>query len=226
MATAFGVRLLGTASVVITGFHGLPGHETRWLPSIIAVVSQKITKAVPSDTVGKLREVISSPGGAAEISRWWSEAQPPGLVIRRFFASRQGRWTGILDRTNPGPAPFQGAWSCRDVSGGCASLRHRLISLAPPALYEFASSIPSARTPKAPPICFTRTLRLFMKIGWASVCRRTCILDVRSRTQRRRRGPCSRSCNNRRNIPCPPARDKSRSCARIFQSCFPTFPPA
>jgi hypothetical protein len=40
MATAFGVRLLGTALVVIFGFYKLPGRETRvdFLP-IIARVS-------------------------------------------------------------------------------------------------------------------------------------------------------------------------------------------
>src|SRR5262245_52551483 len=79
-----------------------------------------------------------------------------GTGRRRSFASRQGRRTGIRNRTNPGPAPFQGAWSCRGVSGGYASLRHRLISLAPPALEEFASSIPGARAPKAPPV-YTHT---------------------------------------------------------------------
>jgi len=51
-----------------------------------------------------------------------------------MFASRQGRRTGIRNETNPDPAPFQGAWSYRVVSGGYASLRRRLMSLAPPAL--------------------------------------------------------------------------------------------
>ena len=64
-----------------------------------------------------------------------------GTGRRRLFASRQGRRTRIRNRTNTGPAPFQGVWSCRGVSGGYASLRHRLISIAPPALEEFASSI-------------------------------------------------------------------------------------
>jgi hypothetical protein len=34
-----------------------------------------------------------SAGGAAEISRWWSEAQPPGQVIEDY--SRPGRDAGI-----------------------------------------------------------------------------------------------------------------------------------
>ena len=59
-----------------------------------------------------------------------------------------------------------------------------------------------------------------MRIGSASVCRRACIRDARTRTQGLRRGPCSRPCNNRRNIPCPPEQDKSRSCARIFSHGF------
>jgi hypothetical protein len=37
-------------------------------------------KAARADTAGKLREAISRPGGATELSRWWSEAQPPGQV--------------------------------------------------------------------------------------------------------------------------------------------------
>jgi hypothetical protein len=47
---------------------------------------------------------------------------------------------------------FQGAWSCRSVSGAYATLRRRLISLAPPALEKFASGTPNIRAPKAPPI--------------------------------------------------------------------------
>jgi len=93
------------------------------------------------DTAGKLSEAISSPGGVTEICRWWSPSATAGTDRRRFFASRQGRRTGIRNKTNPDPAPFQGAWSCRGVSGGCAPLRHRLISHAPPALEKFAGSI-------------------------------------------------------------------------------------
>ena len=83
-----------------------------------------------------------------EISRWWSQSATTGTGRRRSFASRQGRRTRIRHRTNPGPAPFQGAWSCGAVSGACASLRHRLISIAPPvplrarnSFAEFASNI-------------------------------------------------------------------------------------
>jgi hypothetical protein len=45
------------------------------------------------DTGGKLREFISRPGGATEISRWWSEAKPPGQVIE--YCSRPGRDAGF-----------------------------------------------------------------------------------------------------------------------------------
>ena len=106
------------------------------------------TKAVPGDTAGKLSEVIFRPGGATEISRWWSLSATTGTGLRRLFASRQGRRTGIRNRINPGPAPFQGALCCRGISGGYASLRHRLISLAPPALKEFASSIKVTSEPR------------------------------------------------------------------------------
>src|SRR5215475_7558106 len=65
------------------------------------------TKAVPSDTAGKLREVISRPGGAMEISRWWSEAQPPGQVEED--CSRPGRDAGPEFATGPIPVrrPFR-----------------------------------------------------------------------------------------------------------------------
>src|SRR5262245_17142561 len=46
------------------------------------VESEKTTKAVPNDTAGKLREATSRPGGARDISRWRSEAQPPANVFR------------------------------------------------------------------------------------------------------------------------------------------------
>jgi hypothetical protein len=54
MATAFGVRLLGTALVVISGFYRLPGQETRvGFLSIMARVSIWTTKAVPSNRTPK-----------------------------------------------------------------------------------------------------------------------------------------------------------------------------
>jgi hypothetical protein len=54
---AFGVRALGTALVVTCGFYKLQRQETRWASfPIIARVSKWTTKAVPSDTAGKLRK--------------------------------------------------------------------------------------------------------------------------------------------------------------------------
>jgi hypothetical protein len=49
--------------------------------------------AVAWDTAGKLREVISRPGGETELSRWWSEAQPPEQGEED--CSRPGRDAGI-----------------------------------------------------------------------------------------------------------------------------------
>ncbi|HMB28817.1 MAG TPA: hypothetical protein VKS99_11965, partial [Blastocatellia bacterium] len=49
MAAAFGVRGLGTALVVISGFYRLPIQETRaGFHPIIAVISKLTTKAVPN----------------------------------------------------------------------------------------------------------------------------------------------------------------------------------
>src|SRR5262245_42092340 len=93
-----------------------------------------VWSAASPDTAGKLSEAIWRPGRATEISRWWSLSATTGTDRRRLFASRQGRRTRIRNRTNLIPAPFQGAWSCGVVPGGYASLRHRLISCAPPAL--------------------------------------------------------------------------------------------
>src|SRR5262249_24567232 len=45
------------------------------------------------------------------------------------------------------PAPLQGATRSRRASGGYASLHHRLVSTAPPALEEFAGSIIFSMTP-------------------------------------------------------------------------------
>jgi hypothetical protein len=125
MAAAFGAPLLGTALVVISGFYRLPGQETRvGFLSIMARVSKWITKAVPSDTAGKLREVIFRPGGATETSRWWSEAQPPGQVEED--CSRPGRDAGPEFAVGPIPVrrPFKG----RVV----LSRRFRWLRFAPP----------------------------------------------------------------------------------------------
>ena len=78
------------------------------------------------------QEMRFRPGGTMDISRWWSGAKPPELD-KNGFASRQGRRTGMRSIANPGPASFQGACSCWGVSGGYASLHHRLMSAAPPA---------------------------------------------------------------------------------------------
>src|SRR6266542_3696301 len=54
MAAAFGVRGLGTALVVISGFYRLPVQETRVsFPSAIAIISKMTTKAVPSPRTPK-----------------------------------------------------------------------------------------------------------------------------------------------------------------------------
>src|SRR5262245_8113670 len=52
-------------------------------------------------------EAISRPGGAMEISRWWSEAQPPGQVEED--CSRPGRDAGQEFATRPIPVrrPFR-----------------------------------------------------------------------------------------------------------------------
>jgi hypothetical protein len=63
------------------------------------------------DTAGKLSEAISSPGGATEISRWWSEAQPPGQVEED--CSRPGRDAGPEFATGPIPVrrPFRARYA-------------------------------------------------------------------------------------------------------------------
>src|SRR5215510_12527469 len=66
------------------------------------------------DTAGKLSEVIFRPGGATEISRWWSEAQPPGQVEE--VCSRPGRDAGPEFASGPIPVrrPFRDRLkSCR-----------------------------------------------------------------------------------------------------------------
>jgi hypothetical protein len=80
--------------------------------------SWHVSVAISSDTAGKLSEAISRPGGATDISRRRSPSVGAGTDKKGFFASRQGRRTRILDSNNLGPAPFQGAWRCCDVSGG------------------------------------------------------------------------------------------------------------
>jgi hypothetical protein len=60
----------------------LQGGEDKKLPAMGGFegdfssikLSLMTTKVVPSDIAGKLSGVISRPGGATEISRWWSEA--------------------------------------------------------------------------------------------------------------------------------------------------------
>jgi hypothetical protein len=49
---------------------------------ITAPCSRKNHQADIFDTAGKLREFISRPGGATEISRWWGEAKPPANFHR------------------------------------------------------------------------------------------------------------------------------------------------
>jgi len=99
-----------------------------------------------ADTVGELSEAISRPGGAMDIIRRRSPSAGAGTDQKGFFASRQGRRTRIRDRNNPGPAPFQGACRVVTLPAPTLGLRRRLMSLAPPALKEFANSI---KAPKA-----------------------------------------------------------------------------
>jgi hypothetical protein len=112
MATAFGVRLLGTALVVISDSTDLRDKGPELAPSpVIAADSKMTTKAVPSDTAGKLSEVIFCPGGATEISRWWSEAQPPGQVEEDCL--HPGRDAGPEFATGPIPVrrPFRARYA-------------------------------------------------------------------------------------------------------------------
>src|SRR5215510_1426713 len=54
MAPALGVRLLGTALVVISGFYRFPRQRTEWVSSpIIAAGSKWTTKSVPSNRTPK-----------------------------------------------------------------------------------------------------------------------------------------------------------------------------
>src|SRR5262245_16298582 len=54
MAPALGVRLLGTALVVISGFYRFPRQRTEWVSSpIIAAGSKWTTKSVPSHRTPK-----------------------------------------------------------------------------------------------------------------------------------------------------------------------------
>src|SRR5215510_6905149 len=64
-------------------------------------------RSIIMDTAGKLGEAISRPGGATEISRWWSEAQPPVQVEED--CSRPGRDAGREFATGPIPVrrPFR-----------------------------------------------------------------------------------------------------------------------
>ncbi|HEX5083390.1 MAG TPA: hypothetical protein VFY40_15200 [Blastocatellia bacterium] len=86
------------------------------------------------------------PGGTAEISRWWSEAQPPGQIHRDIL--RPGRDAGlaliivsVLVR-RPSRAPLAG--DKFPVASPPANLRRAS------GAQEFASGIPSSRTPKTP----------------------------------------------------------------------------
>jgi len=75
-------------------------------------MSSKLRAALTAlswDTAGKLSEVIFRPGGAMEISRWWSEAQPPGQVEADF--SCPGRDAGPEFAT--GPIPVRGPFRAR-----------------------------------------------------------------------------------------------------------------
>jgi hypothetical protein len=91
----------------------------------------------PSDTAGELlprrkaRRKLAG-GGAERNHRNYAENAP-----------RPGRGAGFQ-------RPSRDANVLLINPGGYASLHHRLISTAPPAPNEFASSIPSYRTPKAP----------------------------------------------------------------------------
>src|SRR5262245_31445535 len=64
--------------------------------------------AVARDTAGELSEAISRPGGATDISRWRSAAQPPGQTKRDF--SRPG---GATDQYSRQKQPGSGALSGR-----------------------------------------------------------------------------------------------------------------
>jgi len=78
--------------------------------------------AVAQDTAGKLSEAISRPGGATEISRWWSVAQPPGQVEED--CSRPGRDAGPEFST--GPIPIRRPFRARSpvVTFSVAALRY------------------------------------------------------------------------------------------------------
>src|SRR5688572_6495998 len=65
-------------------------------------------------------KLFRAPVGATDISRWRSPSVATGTDQNGFFASRQGRRNRILGSNNPGPAPFQGAWRCCEVSGAYA----------------------------------------------------------------------------------------------------------
>jgi hypothetical protein len=90
----------------------------------------------------------SSAGGAVEISRWWSEAQPP--EARRERVALKGRRTkaDLPIRANPASLPGREQYSMT-CPGGFASLHHRLISVAPTGarneFAEFATSIEDVR---------------------------------------------------------------------------------
>ncbi len=77
-------------------------------------------KAARADTAGKLSEVIFRPGGATEISRWWSEAQPPGQVEED--CSRPGRDAGPEFATGPIPVlcPFRDRLKSPHTGCDCA----------------------------------------------------------------------------------------------------------
>lgn len=83
-------------------------------------------------------------GGAAEISRWWSQAEPPELPPN----IRPPRSGGGDVRLIPGfQAPLQGLATVVVGSGGSArsSLDHRLIPIAPPAQRSLCKKMRFAR---------------------------------------------------------------------------------
>src|SRR5262245_13932627 len=86
---------------------------------------RSLWSAVARDTAGELSEVIFRPGGATELSRWWSEAQPPGQIKEDF--SRPGRDAGIalIGEVNR-------HFSCAPSGRDSLPARFRWLRFAPP----------------------------------------------------------------------------------------------
>jgi hypothetical protein len=102
---------------------------------------RSLWSAVARDTAGKLREVILRPGGAAEISRWWSAAQPPGQI--KGDISRPGRDAGLalIGKSSLVLRPFRARLAACAIPVASPPAN---ISSAPDA-EEFASGIPRNR---------------------------------------------------------------------------------